>query len=93
MTRQTKLDIAIERRADTVERVFAMAETQRDAFDVLHMAYNCLRSYQYGNGSPELAKDAANAVEKFLEGNKYEWGKARTVKEILASAKYRHEAA
>jgi hypothetical protein len=76
-----------------MDKLFAMQKTQMDAFDVLHMAYNALRSYQYGNGSPELAEDAANAVETFLKGNKYEWGKATPVVEILAADKYQHEVA
>jgi hypothetical protein len=35
--------------------------------ELLHAAYHALRSYEYGNGSPELAKAAADRIERALK--------------------------
>lgn len=51
-----------------------MPVDQRDAVmdhlpklvDALFAAYHALRSYESGNGSPDLAREVANHIEKLL---------------------------
>lgn len=60
---------------DALNKDLTAARAQRDYLeagnkrlqDLLHSAVHALRSYQYGNGSPDLAEEVANSVEKALE--------------------------
>lgn len=38
--------------------------------ELLIAAYNALRSYQYGNGSTELAQEIADAIGLYFSGGK-----------------------
>ena len=48
----------------TEEELRAAIESEKN--QVILGAYHALRSYQFGNSSEELAKEAADALEKYL---------------------------
>ncbi|HMN15916.1 MAG TPA: hypothetical protein PKD55_26670 [Bellilinea sp.] len=51
--------------ADDLQSARAEIQSLRTA---LSSAHDALRSYQYGNGSPELAQEVADKLQKVLKG-------------------------
>lgn len=63
-------DIAAKALGADMPRADFYEDFRKEQVKILESAKDALRSYQYGNSSPDLAKEIADSIESFIEKHK-----------------------